>query len=353
MSGGVDSLTTALLLKEQGIDIWGIHMIVGESFYLTRQPGFPSNDFEKTRKLLAKIEESLQIEIKIVDLRDAFEDLIVKPFVNAYLEGFTPNPCVPCNARIKFGLLLRKALDYGAEFFATGHYVRKRWDETSKRWQLLRGLDRGKEQSYFLYQLTQEQLEHTIFPLGDKTKEEVYNYIRTRVAELASRESHEICFIPDNDYKNFIKKVARIKDIPGEMVDKDGHVLGKHKGIFRYTIGQRRGIGIPSSEPYYVTSIEPDKNRVIIGRKNDLFGRKLIASNLNWVSIPPPTSRIKAQVQIRYRHRASPAIVYLIEKDRAIVEFEEPQRAITPGQYAVFYDGELLLGGGKITELVE
>ena len=353
MSGGVDSLTTALLLKQQGVDIWGIHMIVGVPPEKERHPDSFSLELEKTRKVLKKIEQSLEIEIKIVDLRDVFYKLIIKPFVNLYLQGFTPNPCIPCNAKIKFGMLLHKSLELGAKALATGHYARVKWDAVTERWQLLRGTDRGKEQSYFLYQLTQEQLKYAIFPLGEKFKREVYEYLeKKKLSGIISRESHEICFIPDNDYKGFIKKMAKIEDIPGEMIDKNGTVLGKHRGIFRYTIGQRRGIGIPSSEPYYVIGIDPKANRVEIGRKEDLYGRKLVASNLNWVSIAPPRGPLKASVQIRYRHRAAAATIELIEKNKALVEFEKPQKAITPGQFAVIYDDDLVLGGGQITEVI-
>ncbi len=351
MSGGVDSLMTALLLKEQGVEVWGIHMIVGEPSNAEGYTDSYSNRFKKTREVLDRIEENLQLEIRTVDFRQVFEKTIIKPFVDSYLDGLTPNPCVVCNAKIKFGILLEKALSLGARSFATGHYVRISWDSVSKRWQLLRGIDKDKEQSYFLHQLTQDQLEHAVFPLGNRTKKEVYELIgKLNMGNVPSRESHEICFIPDNDYKNFIRKRVGIEDIAGELVDQKGTVLGKHRGIFRYTVGQRRGIGIPSSEPYYVVSIDPKTNRVQIGRKADLYARRLVVSGINWVSISPPTKRIKADTQIRYRHRPVSASIEVVEKDRALVEFDTPQKAITPGQYAVFYDHDLLLGGGQITE---
>ncbi len=354
MSGGVDSLTTALLLKEQGVEIWGIHMIVGGRFRAERRPRSSSSHFAESLKFIERIKDDLQIEIKTVDLRDVFDELIIKPFVSSYLEGLTPNPCIPCNARVKFGILLQKALEFGARSFATGHYVRIRKDSISGRWQLLRGTDKSKEQSYFLFQLSQEQLEYALFPLGEKTKKEVYEYIRKKnLPVIPSGESHEICFIPDNDYKNFIRKAAGIEDVPGYFVNKNGRIVGKHEGIFRYTIGQRRGIGIPASEPYYVTGIDPATNTIRIGKKDELFGKKLIVSGLNWVSIPPPSGAIKALVQIRYRHRASEATIEPLDKGRALVEFLKPQRAITPGQYAGFYDGDLLLGGGQIVKVAE
>ncbi len=352
MSGGVDSLTTALLLMEQGLEIWGIHMVVGSPASHGGRPGDSPLDSKKTRISIEKIKENLQIEIKIVDLREPFEDLIIKPFVSSYLKGFTPNPCIPCNARIKFGILLEKAFEHGAKSFATGHYARIRKDTASGRWQLLRGVDKSKDQSYFLYQLSQEQLENALFPLGEKTKKEVCEYVKERnLVSLPSEESHEICFIPDNDYKNFIKKVTGIDDSPGYIIDRKGKVLGRHKGIFRYTIGQRRGIGIPAREPYYVTGVDPGANTVKIGRKEELLGRRFIVSDLNWVSIPRPHETLKALVQIRYRHRASGALIELLGENRALIDFFKPQRAITPGQYAVFYDGDLLLGGGQIIEV--
>ena len=352
MSGGVDSLTTALLLMEQGVEIWGIHMVVGSPVSHGGRPGDSSPDLKKTRISIEKIKENLRIEIKIIDLREPFEDLIIKPFVSSYLKGFTPNPCIPCNARIKFGILLQKAFEYGAKSFATGHYARIKKDAASGRWQLLRGVDKSKDQSYFLYQLSQEQLENALFPLGEKTKKEVCEYVKERnLAGLPSEESHEICFIPDNDYKNFIKKVTGIDDSPGYIVDKNGKVLGRHKGIFRYTIGQRRGIGIPAREPYYVTGVDPGANTVKIGKREELLGRRFIVSDLNWVSIRPPQEALKALVQIRYRHKASKALIEPLGENRALVDFIEPQRAITPGQYAVFYDGDLLLGGGQIIEV--
>ncbi len=350
MSGGADSLAAALLLKDEGHEVLGIHMVV------TGPPvtggGTSSSTFvehEPQIRYINKIAKQLRIPVKIVDLRTFFHSEIIVPFVQSYLSGLTPNPCVDCNARIKFGVLLKRAIESGAGAFATGHYVELRYDDTIGRWQILRGADRKKDQSYFLYQLSQEQLELALFPLGSKTKDEVRDWLRKRgVLNLPTKESHEICFIPNNDYKEFIRRNLGLKETSGEIVDRKGQVLGQHKGIFEYTIGQRRGIGIPSSEPYYVIGIYPHENRVEIGNRDDLLSRCFLVGEVNWVSIAAPVYPVRADVQVRYRHRASPASVAVVESDKVRVDFEKPQRAITPGQSAVFYDGDLLLGGGKI-----
>lgn len=352
MSGGVDSLMTAVLLMERGYNVYGLHMIA------TQPPGQHGGARDKTshvkgiKRLLQTIEERLNIPVEILDLSCDFSENIISPFVTAYLSGQTPNPCIDCNADFKFGILRKAALKRGIKAFATGHYARIARSPSENRWQILRGIDRKKEQSYFLYRLTQDQLENTILPLGTRTKREVYDLLRKRdLLDVAQQESQEICFIPQNDYKSFIKRWGRVKDSPGFLVDKTGKIVGKHNGIFSYTIGQRRGIGIPSTAPYYVTGLHPETNTVEIGRKEDLFATHLSVEEVNWVSIGSPQKSFHASVQIRYRHTATPALITPINDFTVLIEFKEPQQAITPGQAAVFYSSDILLGGGKIKRI--
>ena len=304
-------------------------------------------------EVLLELAAKCHIALTIVDLREQFDKAVVVPFIEAYRRGLTPNPCILCNPRIKFGLLQDEALGLGAERLATGHYVRifppARSD--SDRFQLRRANDPSKDQSYFLMGLSQEQLAHSCFPLGELTKSETLAWAeQTGVKSLISEDSQEICFIPSGSYPDFLRRRAGGDQAPrgGPILDLDGNLLGEHKGIYSYTVGQRRGLGIPSTEPYYVIGIEPGRNALRIGRAKDLYSEMCIVSKVNWVSISRPETPITCQVRIRNLHKPAPAEVSLVDDNSVRVRFSTPQRAVTPGQAAVFYADDLLLGGGMI-----
>jgi tRNA-specific 2-thiouridylase len=285
-------------------------------------------------------------------MREPFEREVIRPFLEAYQQGLTPNPCVLCNPKIKFGLLWEEARLLGADRLATGHYARILPPRTqSERFRLRRGVDPAKDQSYFLYGLTQSQLSSILFPLGDFTKREVQKWAEDQsLASALPAESQEICFIPSGSYFEFLRERLEHSSsfAKGPIVDVSGKVLGEHGSICGYTIGQRRGLGIASTAPYYVVGIEPETNTVRVGRADDLFRDELRADGVNWVSIPPPTEPLHALVRIRNQHKPAPARVTPLGDSKVGVLFDEPQRAVAPGQAAVFYKDELVLGGGTI-----
>jgi len=341
VSGGVDSMVTALLLKQHGHPVLALHMIL--------RPEDPPEPGKQIRELTAR----LGVALHLVDLRRAFQKQVIEPFVDAYRKGKTPNPCVVCNPRIKFSLLQKKAAELGANNLATGHYARILSDSSNGSLRLFRGRDRAKDQSYFLYGLNQVQLARTFFPLGD--------YLKSEVKKLAAEagmsgyyrpESQEICFISARDYRDFLEQhLGPDLPGPGPVLDLEDRQLGKHEGIHRYTIGQRRGIGIPASAPYYVVGLEPDSNIVRVGCKSDLRRKELLVRNVNWISMSPPSSSFEALVQVRSRHQQAPAVIKTGEEE-SVVSFLEPQEAITPGQSAVFYRDEEVLGGGIIERVI-
>ena len=354
MSGGVDSSTAAALLKEEGYEVIGLTMHLWDqtqdgkgSFGRCCSP----DDLHDARR----VADQLEIPHYVVNLKKAFEEEVVNNFVEEYLKGRTPNPCVHCNDRIKFGFLLRKAEELGAKALATGHYARivrapRVNHQREKRYLLLRGKDRNKDQSYFLFTLTQEQMDKVIFPLGEKPKTEVRQQalkLGLRVAEKP--ESQEVCFIPDDDYRRFLE-ARKGKGIlkPGEVVDRQGRVLGFHEGLHSFTIGQRRGLGIAAPHPYYVLALDRESNRVVAGRKDELQANGLVAEGMNWISVPEPEGEVEALVQIRYRHPGVAAVISPLGDGRVRVHFQIPQKSVTPGQAAVFYRGDEVLGGGWI-----
>ncbi|MBW2040320.1 MAG: tRNA 2-thiouridine(34) synthase MnmA [Deltaproteobacteria bacterium] len=344
MSGGVDSSVAAALLQEGDYDVIGLWMqLLGEGPF-ERDPSF--HDVLCSAKTLG-------ISLYAIDLHSLFQKEIINYFFREYLAGRTPNPCALCNPKIKLGALLERALGLGAELFATGHYARVKWDPNTRRFIILRGIDRKKDQSYFLWGLSQVQLARCILPNGGLTKEAVRTMAKKRGLPLTERgESHEICFIPHGDYRDFLRKRLKGK-LPsrGEIVDKDGRPLGRHQGIFNFTIGQRRGIGIPSRRPYYVLRIDPATNQVVVGEKEDLLAKGLVAQGMNWISIPPPQEGFRAMGNIRYRHPGGLCRVTPHGEDECIVNFDEPQEAITPGQALALYQDDMLLGGGWIREV--
>ena len=343
MSGGVDSSVTAALLVEQGYDVHGVSLRLWEG---ERGPRVCSD-----HRGAKEVAEHLGIPHTLLDLRGQFAETVVKPFAQDYLDGRTPNPCVACNRDFKLGTLLRWAKEQGADYIATGHYARVVRDDLAQHTSLLRGADGAKDQSYFLFALSQEQLAHTIFPLGDMQKSAVRAKARALSLPAAERpESQDICF---GDYKALVAAYAKESDLDsGEVVDRSGKLLGKHDGIHGVTIGQRRGLGISAREPLYVVEIDKPSKRVVVGKKNELSAAGLIARAVNWIE-PLSDTGIDAEVQIRYRAPAVPCAIRKCSDEACEVIFKEAFPAVTPGQAAVFYCGERLLGGGWIERAIK
>ena len=362
MSGGVDSSAAAAILKQQGHDLVGFSMQLwnqrrGISVDENGDP-LPSrccslDDVYDARR----VAEELGFPFYVLNLEREFERDVVEPFVASYLQGETPIPCVSCNSRLKFASLDRLAASLGCEKVATGHYARVEFDEASKRYRLFRGRNLQKDQSYFLWELTQEQLSRSLFPLGEMSKPEVREVARHNNLAVAEKaESQEICFVPDGDYSGFIDRyleaqgAAKRTPAAGQIVDASGAIVGRHSGIHRYTIGQRRGIGIANERPLYVLGIDAEKNQVTVGEQDQLLTSEFTAAGVNWIAYDDPPKSASANVRIRYRHQEAAANITPIANNRVRVSFRTPQRAITPGQATVFYDGDEVIGGGWIVK---
>ncbi len=362
MSGGVDSSAAAAILKDAGHELVGFTMQLwnqrrGLSVDENGEP-LPSrccslDDVYDARRVAAE----LGFPFYVLNLEEDFERDVVKPFVESYLAGETPIPCVACNSRLKFASLDRMAESLGCDKVATGHYARVLFDEASNRYRLLRGRDARKDQTYFLWELTQAQLSRALFPLGESTKTDARAAARTANLPVAEKaESQEICFVPDGDYSGFIDRYLEAEGDKarapqaGEIVDASGRVLGEHGGIHRYTVGQRRGLGLARQLPLYVVRVEPEENRVVVGHEDELLSDEFTAAGVNWVAFDEPTEPIRADVRIRYRHTEASAIITPLSDKRVHVRFDAPQRAVTPGQATVFYRGEEVVGGGWIVK---
>ncbi|MBC7075601.1 MAG: tRNA 2-thiouridine(34) synthase MnmA [Syntrophomonadaceae bacterium] len=331
LSGGVDSFVASLLLKEQGYDVTGLTMI---------------NWNEAIAGKAARVARSIGIEHKLVDVRKIFQEKIVEYFCRAYERGDTPNPCVKCNKIIKFGVLLKAALDMGFDMVATGHYARIEFDDNRRRYLLKKASDISKDQSYFLYALNQEQLARILFPLGELKKKEVFEIAGKKdIAVWGEKESQELCFV-DGDYRGFLQDRG-ISFKPGEIVDLEGNVLGSHKGLPFYTVGQRRGLGISSGNPVYVVDKDFSGNRLIVGGENDLYRSELKTSENNFIYLEKLESPLEVEVKVRYKAQPAPAVICMEGKD-VKAEFTIPQRAVTQGQSAVYYLGDYVFGGGII-----
>ncbi|MCI9531463.1 MAG: tRNA 2-thiouridine(34) synthase MnmA [Lachnospiraceae bacterium] len=348
MSGGVDSSVAAWLLKEQGYEVIGVTMQVWQEEDRAAQEEQGGccglSAVEDARRVAAM----LGIPYYVMNFKSAFKKNVIDYFVGEYIKGRTPNPCIACNRYVKWESLLRRSMEIGADYIATGHYARV-VRLPNGRYALQKSASAAKDQTYALYSLSQSQLSHTLMPVGDYTKEE----IRSMAAKLGLRtagkpDSQEICFIPDRDYAKFIDQETGRKQEPGNFVDKDGAVLGRHLGITHYTIGQRKGLGLAMGKPVFVTEIRPESNEVVIGSNEDVFGDALSAGQLNFMSIPDLQGEREVVAKIRYNHQGAPCMIRKIGDDKVECRFPEPVRAITPGQAVVFYEGSTVLGGGTI-----
>jgi len=346
MSGGVDSSVAALLTKQAGYECIGCTMRLFDYEDIGAEG-------EKTCCSLSDVEDARSVAIRlgmpyyVFNFRDDFREKIIERFARSYINGITPNPCIDCNRFMKFEKLYERAKILGCSHIVTGHYARI--EEHDGQFFLKKAADPAKDQSYVLYSLTQEQLAHTLFPLGDQSKSETRSIAEENGFINADKaDSQDICFVPDGDYAKVVEEVTGFRSEPGDFVGTDGQLIGRHKGIIHYTVGQRKGLGISSSEPYYVCRICPECNQVILGRGQDLMSREAEVKEINWISGVVPPGPFRCSAKIRYRHREQSALVEPLEGMRARVIFDEPQRAITPGQSAVFYEGDTVLGGGVI-----
>ncbi len=332
LSGGVDSSVAAFLLKEADYEVIGIHMRLWDS----HRSEYQAHRAEDICRIL-------NIPYHQVDLQKEFESCVVSYFCWEYQQGRTPNPCVACNRHIKFGFLMDKALSLGADYLATGHYARVQHSRDGHH--MLKAADARKDQSYFLYTLTQEKLGHVLFPLGEYSKDEVKQMAKRAGLPAATRSSQDICFISQKNYGIFLSQ--RFSSTPGDIVDASGKKLGQHRGLAFYTIGQRHGLGLASGTPLYIIRTEPEKNKIALGAEKELYSRKLIAQNLNWISGKAPRESITVTAKIRYKSKEAEATVTPYD-DSLDVHFANPQKAITPGQAIVFYNTDEILGGGII-----
>jgi len=356
MSGGVDSSVTAALLKREGHDVIGVTLNVWPE-------SATSDSCEPTPRSKAccgnsavddarRVADSLSIPYYVLNFRDLFREYVIADFVREYSRGRTPNPCVRCNQHVKFRPVLQRAAALGADFVATGHYVRRDQDPSTRRWRLRKAVDPSKDQSYVLYPMRQDELARTLFPLGSLPKTETRRLAHELGLPVASKpESMEICFIPDNKYARYVTQAAPETAAPGPIVDPSGRYLGQHNGIVHYTVGQRKGLGLTSPEPLFVIDIDPERNAIVVGPDKDLMCRELVAEDLNVVALPALEGPVRCRARIRYRMSEAPAVLEpLPEAEEGVVRvtFDEPQRAITPGQSVVFYDGDVVLGGAII-----
>ncbi len=349
MSGGVDSSMAAALLKEEGYDVIGVTLQIWEATGPEVEGGCCSNSAIDDARRVAFL---LGIPHYVLNFRSYFEKTVVDYFTQAYLAGETPNPCLACNRHVKFGEMLRKAQGLGADYIATGHYAQVLRDPDSERFLLSKSADARKDQTYALYMLTQEQLAHTLFPLAEYSKDQVRIMARERGLGVANKpDSQEICFVPNDDYASFVQERAMGFIKPGNFVDLSGKSLGRHQGIIHYTVGQRKGLGVTFGKPMFVVGLNPVSNEVVLGEDPDIYTDTLWADDLNWISFSDLKEPLNVEAKIRYNSAGASATIYPggSEADYGVmVRFDEPQRAVTPGQAVVFYQGNLVVGGGRI-----
>lgn len=348
MSGGVDSSVAAWLLKEEGYDVIGVTMQIWQDEDEAAQQENGGCCGLQAVEDARRVAQKLDIPYYVMNFKDEFREKVIHCFAKEYLCGRTPNPCIACNRYVKWEALLRRSLAIGADYIATGHYARIR-ALPNGRYTICRSVTSEKDQTYALYSLTQEQLAHTLMPVGAHTKEEIRRMAEQLGLAVADKpDSQEICFVPDGDYASFIASYTGETPPAGNFVTKDGRVLGRHEGISHYTVGQRRGLGLPMGHRVFVTEIRPETNEVVVGENEDLFQRRVFAEDLNFMSEPGIEGERRVTAKIRYNHKGAPAVIRMAEKGRVECLFDEPQRAAAPGQALVFYDGENVLGGGTI-----
>ncbi len=359
MSGGVDSSAVAAMLRAEGHNVVGLTMQLWNQRRLAGHEGMPESVQGRCCSLddvydARRVAETIGIPYYVVNQEDRFERDVVRPFVQEYLSGRTPIPCSLCNNHLKFDQLLIVAQQIGAGSLATGHYARVEFDELGGRWLLKRPVDIAKDQTYFLFGLTQDQLSRTIFPLGGMTKPEVRELARSHGLALADKpDSQEICFVPGGDYKTFMdaylsEQGDALPEAAGELVTTDGRVIGEHGGVHKFTVGQRKGLGVATGSPLYVVQIKGDSRQVVVGNQEDLYSKTVRTNKVNLISVETIDKPMPVQVKIRHRHQAAAATIEMTAKDEALVTFVDPQRAITPGQAAVFYSDDVVVGGGWI-----
>ena len=350
MSGGVDSTVTAMLLKEQGYEVTGATLRL-----------FSDEDIKEAQKegktccaLLglddaAAVSSMMEIPHIVLDRREDFRSYVMGDFCESYFSGRTPNPCIRCNRFLKFGSMLDYALENGFDFIATGHYAVSEYNEKTGRWLLKRPVDMSKDQTYVLYSMTQKQLAHTLFPLGSLEKSEVRSMAeKSGMVNCNKPDSQDICFVPDGDYAGFIRSFSGKTSPCGSFIDMDGNILGEHKGIINYTIGQRKGLGIALGRPAYVVKKDTASNTVVLGEEKDLYTRSFMVEDMNLISVAEITEPLHISVKTRYSQREQPVTLSNLGDGRCLAEFDEPQRAVTSGQAAVFYDGDTVVCGGTI-----
>ena len=351
MSGGVDSALAAVLLKEQGYEVIGVTM------RLWTDPAFEDETRLAGRGCcsLAAVEDArrvadmLAIPYYVLNFKEAFRSKVVDYFVSEYRRGRTPNPCIACNRWLKFDLLLKKALQFGCRYLATGHYARIRFDARRNRWLLAKAADTAKDQTYALYGLTQEQLAHTLFPLGDYRKEQVRELAAAfRLGVAAKPDSQEVCFIPDDDYRRFLRDEAGVASVPGPIYDMAGRQVGVHQGLPFYTVGQRRGLGVATGRPLYVVELDVSRNALIVGGEQEILAGGLLAEDLNLVALERLEGEVRVSARVRYHGAEAMGTLGPLANGRVRFDFDAPERAVTPGQAVVFYDGELVAGGAVI-----
>ncbi|MCI8625008.1 MAG: tRNA 2-thiouridine(34) synthase MnmA [Lachnospiraceae bacterium] len=348
MSGGVDSSVAALLLLEQGYEVIGVTMQIWQK---ETEEALEENGgccglsaVEDARRVAAQ----LGIPYYVMNFRREFETSVMDYFAREYCQGRTPNPCIACNRYVKWEALLQRSLKIGADYIATGHYAQIK-QLPNGRYTLASAVTAAKDQTYALYSLTQQQLAHTLMPVGLYHKEEIRDMAAKRGLRVAGKpDSQEICFVPDKDYVGFIKREYHIKEEPGNFVSRDGRILGEHKGILHYTIGQRKGLGIAFGKPMFVAEIRPESREIVLAEDKELYTKVVYANHLNFMSMERIQGTKEANGKIRYNHQGAPCVVEQVEKDVIRCEFLEPQRAVTPGQALVLYDGDYVLGGGTI-----
>jgi tRNA-uridine 2-sulfurtransferase len=359
MSGGVDSSTVAAMLKDESYELVGLTLQLWNQRRLAGKEGMPEQVQGRCCSIddvydARRVAEGLGIPYYLLNEQERFEDQVVRPFVKEYLAGRTPIPCSLCNNHLKFDQLLIRARQIGADRIATGHYARNEYDPERNRWILKRPADTSKDQTYFLFGLTQEQLSRTLFPLGSYTKPEVREIARQHELALAAKpDSQEICFIPGGDYKKFIdayldEQGEPLPDSSGELVSTSGEVIGHHQGIHNFTVGQRKGLGLSSPTPLYVIQIDNATNQVKVGSESETTIQTLRARDLNWISIPALDAPMRVKAKIRHRHEPAWTTIEMSGDGEVLATFDDPQRAVTPGQSAVFYDGDEVVGGGWI-----